>query len=443
MAGLGLILLENQNRSKDKLIKTIQIPNQEDDFNEIRSEYSKMLTDKLLKGSNGQSARKFLTFGIESTSYKTARAKLMSIKNDVIKGFKAFGVEAKYRLKKAENDIFKAENFKPNKRKILRKLIDNKEEFQLNKSKFKNSDKTNLDRAFYIRRKQKFKQNKRELNQELNKLKSEKKFRNLTLTNQKKIAKNSNPGLLITKPVEYTGNRMKASAWQKAVNEDQDNDLLHAIDSTKRRVIAPSVQKISKPQRLQNHQKKRDKISDKDSKSQEKLRKKDNRLKDKHDKPKKKKKAQNKKKHQSSFGERFKDGLKAFLRFVKNIYTAEVKTIFLILLAVILLLLLLVALLVMMFSGISSSSGFLLGTYAAQDYDLSEAEKYYTKLAWDMNENVRLVGDFSTWKTGLSKFGVNTSGMKDTPDTFQWGNSTVYNWNAELEFSSLQNQYSA
>lgn len=346
--------------------------------------------------------------------------------------------KAKYRLKKAENDIFKAENFKPNKRKILRKLIDNKEEFQLNKSKFKNSDKTNLDRAFYIRRKQKFKQNKRELNQELNKLKSEKKFRNLTLTNQKKIAKNSNPGLLITKPVEYTGNRLKASAWQKAVNEDQDNDVLHAIDSTKRRVIAPAVQKISKPQRLQNQQKKRDKISDKDSKSQEKLRKKDNRLKEKHDKPKKKKKAQNKKKHQSSFGERFKDGLKAFLRFVKNIYTAEVKTIFLILLAVILLLLLLVALLVMMFSGVSSSSGFILGTYAAQDYDLSEAEKYYTKLAWDMNENIRLVGDSSTWKTGLSKFGVNTSGMKDTPDTFQWGNSTVYNWNPTYDFDTYK-----
>lgn len=89
------LTFENQNRSKDKLIKIIQIPNQEDDFNSIRNEYSKMLTDKLLKGSNGQSAKKFLTFGIESTSYKSARAKLMSIKNDVIKSFKAFGVEAK------------------------------------------------------------------------------------------------------------------------------------------------------------------------------------------------------------------------------------------------------------------------------------------------------------------------------------------------------------
>lgn len=88
------LTFENQNRSKDKLIKTVQISEQNDDFNAIRQEYSQMLTDKLLKGSNGQSARKFLTFGIESTSYKAARSKLMSIKNDVIKGFKAFGVEA-------------------------------------------------------------------------------------------------------------------------------------------------------------------------------------------------------------------------------------------------------------------------------------------------------------------------------------------------------------
>ncbi len=88
------LTFENQNRSKEKLVQTVQIPAQEDDFNALRQEYSKMLTDKILKGSNGQSARKFLTFGIESTSYKAARAKLMSIKNDVIKGFKAFGVEA-------------------------------------------------------------------------------------------------------------------------------------------------------------------------------------------------------------------------------------------------------------------------------------------------------------------------------------------------------------
>ena len=89
------LTFENQNRSKDKLMKTVQIPQQNDEFNDIRKEYSSMLTDKLLKGSNGQSSRKFITFGIEAASYKSARAKLFGIKNDVIKGFKAFGVGAK------------------------------------------------------------------------------------------------------------------------------------------------------------------------------------------------------------------------------------------------------------------------------------------------------------------------------------------------------------
>lgn len=92
----------------------------------------------------------------------------------------------------------------------------------------------------------------------------------------------------------------------------------------------------------------------------------------------------------------------------------------------------------MMFSGVSTSSGFILGTYASQDCDLSEAEKYYTKLAWDMNENIKLVGDSSTWKTGLSKFGVNTGGMKDTPDSFVWGNSTVYNWTPDYDFDTYK-----
>ena len=88
------LTFENQNRSKEKLIESISIPEQNDAFNDIRKEYSKMLTDKLLSGSSGQSTRKFMTFGIESTSHKAAKAKLFSIKNDVIKLFHAIGVEA-------------------------------------------------------------------------------------------------------------------------------------------------------------------------------------------------------------------------------------------------------------------------------------------------------------------------------------------------------------
>lgn len=88
------LTFENQNRSKDKIIEAVQIPEQDDEFNHIRKEYSDMLTNKLLSGSTGQSTRKFITFGVEAASYKSAKPKLESIKNDVIKFFKGFAVEA-------------------------------------------------------------------------------------------------------------------------------------------------------------------------------------------------------------------------------------------------------------------------------------------------------------------------------------------------------------
>ena len=88
------LTFENQNRSKDKIIEAVQIPQQDDEFNHIRAEYSEMLTSKLLTGSTGQSTRKFITFGITAASHKAAKSKLFSIKNDVIKFFKNFGVDA-------------------------------------------------------------------------------------------------------------------------------------------------------------------------------------------------------------------------------------------------------------------------------------------------------------------------------------------------------------
>ena len=119
---------------------------------------------------------------------------------------------------------------------------------------------------------------------------SQNKFRTKELRNQRKITKLSSPGLLAFKPATYTAGRMKASAWQKAVNEDQDNDFLHAIDSAKRRVEAPTAQKVSKPQRLQKKEKQRDRLNDKKSKSNNRLSRQESKLKDKHDSYKKRKK---------------------------------------------------------------------------------------------------------------------------------------------------------
>ena len=81
-----------------------------------------------------------------------------------------------------------------------------------------------------------------------------------------------------------------------------------------------------------------------------------------------------------------------------------------------------------------SGGGFTLGTYAAQDYDLSEAEKYYTELVYEMNEKIRKVGDTDDWKDGLVNFGAKKKDLKDKPDNWYWGKSDVYGWEPQWDF---------
>ena len=45
---------ENQNTDVDELLKMLEIPEQTDDFNDIRQEYSAMLKSQLISGSNGR-----------------------------------------------------------------------------------------------------------------------------------------------------------------------------------------------------------------------------------------------------------------------------------------------------------------------------------------------------------------------------------------------------
>lgn len=58
----------NQRTSINEFKKQINIPEQDDEFNDIRSEYSEMLQNQLTKGNNGLIKRKYITFGIEADS---------------------------------------------------------------------------------------------------------------------------------------------------------------------------------------------------------------------------------------------------------------------------------------------------------------------------------------------------------------------------------------
>ena len=341
---------------------------------------------------------------------------------------KQFQLEnAKFRLKKADNKLYKA--------KIKPKLAKNKSDLRRAKQKYSLKRKlptTKFRRLKNIRLKQEFQQTKRELKFERKQIKTEQKFRKKELSVQKKIARNSKPTLLLLKPAKYTAGRMKASAWQKAVNEEQDNDFVHAIDSTKRRIAEPIVQKVSKPERLQREQKQRDIQHDKKLKSDKRLKKQDSRLKDRHDSYKQRK--HKPKQQNNQVKKTVKETIGQTYKYIKNIYEQEVKKFFGSAAVPILIILLVFAFIVMIFTSVISGGGFTLGTYTAQDYDLSEAEKYYTKLACEMNEKILMVSDNSDWKNGLEKFGANKKALKDKPDTWYWGKSSVYDWEPVYDF---------
>ena len=85
----------NQNVDMAEYQKMINIPLQNDDFNDIRKEYMQMLKEQISKGNNGLVKRKFITFGIEADNLKAAKQKLERIEADIKGNFKILGVEVK------------------------------------------------------------------------------------------------------------------------------------------------------------------------------------------------------------------------------------------------------------------------------------------------------------------------------------------------------------
>ena len=93
------------------------IPEQQDAFNDIRKEYSDMLQDQLTKGNNGLLKRKYITFGVEADSIRTAKAKLDRIETDILNNFKTLGVETEplsgYERLKVLHDVFNMDTHEP------------------------------------------------------------------------------------------------------------------------------------------------------------------------------------------------------------------------------------------------------------------------------------------------------------------------------------------
>ena len=103
----------NQGTQHSDAEKAITIPEQNDAFNSIRTEYADMLKNQLAKGNNGLVKQKYITFAIEAESYTAAKTRLARIETDVLNNFKVLGVSAKpmtgYERLKALHGVFHPE----------------------------------------------------------------------------------------------------------------------------------------------------------------------------------------------------------------------------------------------------------------------------------------------------------------------------------------------
>ena len=84
----------NLSASLEDFERSIFIPPQQDAFDSIRTEYADMLGSQLAKGNNGLTKTKFITFGVEADSIRTAKSRLERIENDILNNFKRLGVAA-------------------------------------------------------------------------------------------------------------------------------------------------------------------------------------------------------------------------------------------------------------------------------------------------------------------------------------------------------------
>ena len=87
--------LISRHANKDDFKNSITIAPQNDDFDNIRAEYTEMLRTQLERGNNGLIKTKFLTFTVEAKDIRSARARLARIETDTLNHFKVIGAAAR------------------------------------------------------------------------------------------------------------------------------------------------------------------------------------------------------------------------------------------------------------------------------------------------------------------------------------------------------------
>lgn len=88
------VFLFNRHVNEETLASQFTIPDQGDEYDDIREEYSDMLRTLSSKGNNGVIKSKYIIFGIEAESYREAKPRLAGLDADIKKNLKNLGANA-------------------------------------------------------------------------------------------------------------------------------------------------------------------------------------------------------------------------------------------------------------------------------------------------------------------------------------------------------------
>lgn len=90
----------------NKVVNTIDIRNQEDNFDSIRSEYSDMLKAQMAKGNNGMDRKKYITFSIQAENFSVAKTRLEKIELDIMNRLRKSNIKVKQLNGKDRLELF-------------------------------------------------------------------------------------------------------------------------------------------------------------------------------------------------------------------------------------------------------------------------------------------------------------------------------------------------
>lgn len=131
----------NQLGRLKEMEKAISIPEKDDDFNDVRTEFRDMLKNQLSKGNNGLKKERYVVFTVQAENFKQGKVKLERLEIEILSQLKAMGVRAESldgyeRLKVMHDMLNVGKSFIPNYEDI-EKVLEKVKESNSSKDKTK------------------------------------------------------------------------------------------------------------------------------------------------------------------------------------------------------------------------------------------------------------------------------------------------------------------